>query len=196
MLASTGMGTLVGRLVALCLLALSAACTAEVTPQGSSPASPSRPALATANEQRTWRALEDELCQAAGGCESQSTALWFSLARRAFFNERETALKSEGATFVQRIAGVAHSLNRTVRVEVRLEDEAASQPDADRIANARADALRRALMDAGARGTVVSHTSEFEGDYDGPLALDPAAGRVDFALVGSDDRILHGQRRD
>ena len=172
------------------LFGVCVACATTSTSSVSEP-EPSVPA-ATPKEQDAWRALARELGPTAGGVESKSEELQFSLARSAFFDERATTLEPGGTALAERIAAVARDVGRAVRIEIRLEDAAASQPDASRIAAARGEALRSVFAKAGARSTVVLRTTPFEGDYDGPLELDPSSGRIDFALVGDDGRILRG----
>jgi len=151
--------------------------------------------VATHEEVATFDNLGSEMCRAAGGSEEDNELVWLSLARAAFFETNKTELSRDGRAIVLRVAEVAASLHRDLEIDVHLEDDARS--DAERIARERAATIR-AIVDAREGGPqarwegvrVVAHAEMWEGSYDGPAALDPVEGRIDFVLTTKNGRAL------
>ena len=138
---------------------------------------------------REWTELADALCKDAGGVE-YGNDVSFSLARDGFFDAKDARLHEKTTAWLSQVAVTFAKLPRgaSLVVSTTFEDDAASLAPAMKIAlaNQRAVALRDALVRAGispARFTVHTTTTAWEGDYDGPATLDPAEGRVGFAVT-------------
>ena len=139
---------------------------------------------------REWAALADSLCKEAGGVEEPNDEVSFGLARDQFFDAKDGRLHEAAAAWLARIAATFVKLPKgaTLVMTSTLEDEAASLPLVTKIAiaNQRAAAIHDALVVAGVDPTrliVRATTNAWEGDYDGPATLDPAGGRISFAVT-------------
>jgi len=138
---------------------------------------------------REWTELADALCKDTGGVE-YGNDVSFSLARDGFFDAKDARLHEKATAWLSQVAVTFAKLPRgaSLVVSTTFEDDAASLAPAMKIAlaNQRAVALRDALVRVGispARFTVHTTTTAWEGDYDGPATLDPAEGRVSFAVT-------------
>ena len=137
---------------------------------------------------REWTVLGDALCKIAGAIEHGEGAS-FGLARESFFDAKDGRLREAATPIFVRVAATFSRLPRGGRLVVTstLEDDAANLPLATKnaLASQRAAALEDALVRVGVdRARLTSHvtTRAWEGDYDGPATLDPAEGRVAFAV--------------
>ncbi len=145
--------------------------------------------IATKADVREWTALADSLCKDAGGVE-YGDDVSFSLARDEFFDDKDGRLHEKTAPWLARVAATFAKLPKgaTLVMTSTLEEEAYSLPLVTKIgiANQRAAAIHDALVAGGVDAShLVIHatTQAWEGDYDGPASLDPAEGRVSFAVT-------------
>jgi outer membrane protein OmpA-like peptidoglycan-associated protein len=162
------------------------------------PSSDFVPAVAHANapstadgrtDAREWTALADSLCKEAGSVE-YGDDVSFSLARESFFDDKDSRLHDDAASWLARVAATFAKLPKgaTLVMTSTLEEEATSLPPVTKIgiANRRAAAIHDALVIGGVDPShLIIHatTSAWEGSYDGPATLDPAGGRVSFAVT-------------
>jgi len=137
-----------------------------------------------------WSALGDSLCKEAGGVEFGGEDVSFSLAREGFFDVKDGRLHEAAGRWLARVAATFAELPKDAKLVMTstLEDEAVRLPLPTKIgiANQRAAAIHDALVVGGvdpSRLIIHATTNSWEGDYDGPATLDPAAGRVSFAVT-------------
>lgn len=119
-----------------------------------------------------------------------STDVSFGLPRYVFFDERDGCPLAVMRPWLERIASSFAKLSKGAKMIVTssLEDEAVELPTSAKIAlsNQRVTVLHDALVTAGvdpARLVVDAVTALSEGDYNGPPDLDPAYGRITFAVT-------------
>ncbi len=155
---------------------------------------------------RAWATLADWLCKNAGAVDYgaavgeientpykarvTSTDVSFGLPRSAFFDANDGKLHPETVAWLERVVATLAKLpaGATLVVTTTLEDDVQSQSVAARsmLAAQRMVALREAIVAAGldrSRVDVKGTIEAWEGSYDGPAILDPADGRVTFAVT-------------
>ena len=143
--------------------------------------------VASGSDAKRWNELGDWLCSRTGGVEYTGDEVSLGLPGAVFFDAKDTHLKAQVKPWLDRIIATLHDLPRGAKLVVTLtvEDEATTLVERDHLARERSAAITTALTQAGlarADFTIRAPTTRWEGDFDGPAALDPAGGRVTFAI--------------
>ena len=150
------------------------------------------PDHASREDARAWSELADWMCKQAGGAEYgegldqkvMPEDVSFSVARTAFFDDGDAKLHTESRAWLAQVAYTFDALPRGARLVVKTTFEDDPRPPQERraIANDRASAIAAALA-LGDRVEMHVSVKAWEGSYDGPAVLDPAAGRLTFTIV-------------